>query len=90
MTRHEEQARSIVQSIVNIYPSTVGIIGPDYEPGQRMISAIATALRDTERRVWERVIENLEYRHRTKVGLVYMFDAQSIFNWCRAKAAQEE
>lgn len=49
MTEPTAQARALLQSIVNIYPSTVGIIGPDYEPGQRLIAGIASLILQAKR-----------------------------------------
>jgi molecular chaperone DnaK (HSP70) len=61
MTTKHEIARAIVQNIVNIYPSIVGIIGPDYEPGQRLVTAIATALCEAEARTWEEAAKDMAH-----------------------------
>ena len=58
---NQERARQILQRLMSIYPSTLGSIGADDEPGQRLEAAIAAALAQRERETWEPV----SYTHLT-------------------------
>ena len=58
---NQERARQILQRLVSIYPSTLGSIGADDEPGQRLEAAIAAALAQRERETWEQAANQLDY-----------------------------
>ena len=49
---NQDRARQILQRLMSIYPSTLGSIGADDEPGQRLEAAIAAALAQREHMTW--------------------------------------